>query len=359
VSFANVKQGIWDMRISRRSLIATAAAGAALPRFAIAQSMPELTTIRSTAKSWIWMAEAYAIEGGFFAKAGVKVSANASSRGTNMTALVGPSVDVEWGDPGEAMNAKKENLKFRTIGQTVGKFGSHVVVKKEILDKAGLTEASPVEKKIALLRGLRMGNTGPGGAPDNMLRWLAVKGGMDPNKDMRLVGIQGGGPGMIAGIEKGVIDGFCLSSPTADIAASKFGCAYLFQMVLNPPPEFTNYTYIICNTAEKTLHDKRDALVRYVAGLALSLRAIKAEPDKFKAFAIPYLELDASIAEAAYAGNATMYYGDPRLTEAQFATNKMFINIANKSSGQDPMPESLTFASMYEPSIAEEAMKRI
>jgi NitT/TauT family transport system substrate-binding protein len=347
------------MTISRRAVLAIGAAAATLPRFAIAQSMPEITTIRSTAKSWIWMAEDYAVHGGFFTQAGVKVLASASSRGTNITALVGPSVDVEWGDPGEAMNARKENLKFRTIGQTVGKFGSHVVVKKEILEKAGVTEASPLEKKLALLRGLRIGDTGPGGAPDNMLRWLSVRGGMDPNKDIRLVGIQGGGPGMIAALGKGVIDGFCLSSPTSDIAVGKFGCDYLFQMVLNPPPEFQNFTYIICNTAEKTLHERRDALVRYVAGLALSLRSIRTEPAKFKEFAIPFLELDPSIAENAFEGNAGMYYPDPRLTEAQFKSNLMFINTANKSAGLDPMPDSLTFASMYDPSIAEEAMKRI
>jgi NitT/TauT family transport system substrate-binding protein len=347
------------MKISRRSLVATAAAGVALPRFAIAESMPELTTIRSTSKSWLWLAEAYAIDGGYFTKAGVKVSANASNRGTNMTALVGAAVDVEWGDPGEAMNAKKENLKFRTIGQTVGKFGSHVVLRKEVLDKAGITEASPVDKKIALLRGLRLGTTGPGGAPDGLFRWLSVKGGMDPNKDIHLVPIQGGGAGMLAGIRQKVIDGFCLSSPTADLAVSKFGCGYLFQMVLNPPPEFARFTYIICSTAEKTLHERREALVRYVAGLALSMKAISSEPEKFKAFAIPYLQLDPSIAESAYAGNHSMYYADPLLTEADFAANIKFINIVNESAGLGPMPASLTFASMYDPSIAEEAMKRV
>ncbi len=347
------------MMMKRRTLMGTAAAAVALPRFAIGQAPLEITTIRSTAKSWIWMAEDYALNGGFFTQAGVKVSANASNRGTNMTALVGPSVDVEWGDPGEAMNAKKENLQFRTIGQTVGKFGSHVVVKKEVLDKLGITEASPWEQKIAALKGLRMGDTGPGGAPDNMLRWLAVKGGMDPNKDVRLVTIQGGGPGIIAALGQGVIDGFCLSSPTSDIAVGKFGCAYLFQMVTNPPPDFQNYTYIICNTAVKTLNERREALVRYVTGLALALRSIKNDPEKFKAFAIPFLELDPSIAELAFKGHASMYYGDPRLTEAQFKTNLSFINTANISNGLDPMPASLTFASMYEPAIAEEAMKRI
>lgn len=346
------------MNIQRRTLL-TAAATTALPRFAIAQALPEIQTIRSTAKSWIWMVEDYALASGFFTQTGVKVTANSSGRGTNMSALIGSSVDVEWGDPGEALNARKENLAFRTIGQTVGKFGSHVVVKKSVLAAKGLTEASPVADKIAALRGLRMGNTGPGGAPDNLLRWLAAHGGMNPDTDMRLVAIQGGGPAIVAALQQGVIDGFCLSSPTSDLAVGKFECGYLFNMVTNPPPELRDYTYIICNTSEKTLRERRDPLVRYVTGLALSMRAIQADPAKFKAFAIPFLELDPSIAETAFAGNATMYYRDPLLTEAQFTGNLDFINVANKTAGLDPMPATLTFASMYDPSIAQEAMKRL
>jgi ABC-type nitrate/sulfonate/bicarbonate transport system substrate-binding protein len=346
------------MSLARRTLL-SASATALLPRFAIAQAMPEIQTIRSTSKSWIWMAEDYAIGRGFFTQAGVKVTANASGRGTNMTALVGSSVDIEWGDPGEALNARKENLAFRTIGQTVGKFGSHVVVKKSVLDGLGVSEQSPTDKKYAALKGLRMGDTGPGGAPDNLLRWLAVKGGLNPNRDLRLVPIQGGGPAIIAAMQQGVIDGFCLSSPTSDLAVAKADCAYLFNMVTNPPPELTDFTYIICNTSEKTLHERRDALVRYVTGLALSLKSIHADPDQFKAFALPFLELDPAIAQSAFAGNGGMYYENPLLTEKQFRSNIDFINVANASAGLDAMPASLTFGSMYDPSIAEEAMKRV
>jgi NitT/TauT family transport system substrate-binding protein len=345
--------------ITRRTALAAAGTALALPRVAAGQGKPTLQTLRSTAKSWIWMVEDYALGAGFFDKAGVGVVANSSGRGTNINALIGSSVDVEWGDPGEALNARKENLPFRTIGQTVGKFGSHVVVKSDILAKLGVTEQSPLEAKLAALKGLRMGSTGPGGAPDNLLRWLAVRGGMNPQTDMRLVPIQGGGPAIVAALQQGVIDGFCLSSPTSDLAVTRFGCGYLFNMVTNPPPEFRSYTYIICNTSERTLRDKRDALVRYVAGLAMAMRSMAADPEAFKAFAVPFLELDPSIAAPAYANNASMYYREPVLTEAQFATNVAFISTANKSAGMDPIPPTLTYASMYEPSVALEAMTRI
>ncbi|MEJ0017271.1 MAG: ABC transporter substrate-binding protein [Acetobacteraceae bacterium] len=343
------------MPIRRRTLLA--AAGAALPRFAIAQSVPELQTLRSTTRSWLWLAEDYGRAGGFFDKAGVKVVSNASNRGTNIAALAGSGPDIVLGDPGEAFNARAQNLAIRSFVQTVGKFSSHVVFKQDVMAKANITETSPVADKIAMLRGLRCGTTGPGGAPDALFRWLALQGGMDPNKDLRLVPIQGGGPGMIAGLQQNVIDGFCLSSPNADLAVSKAGCAFLFDMAANPPPQLARFCYIIASASERTIATKRDALVRYAAGIALALRAIKADPDKFKAFAIPFLELDPAIAERAYASNSKIYFEQPVPDESLFKINLDFLDVTNATQGVDKLPASLTFASVYDTSIAKEAMQ--
>ncbi len=344
--------------LTRRTTI-LAAAGAALPRFAIAQETPELQTMRSTSKSWLWLAEDYARAGGFFDKVGVKVVSNASNRGTNIAALAGSGVDLVLGDPGEAFNARSQNLAIRSIVQTVGKYASHVVLKQDLMARANVTEASPVAQKIAVLRGLRLGTTGPGAAPDGLFRWLALQGGMDPNKDMRLVPIQGGGPGMVAGLQQNVIDGFCLPSPSADIAVSKAGCAYLFDNAVNPPPQLNHYCYIIASASERTIATKRDALVRYATGIALALRSVKQEPDKFKAFAIPFLELDPAIAERAYASNSRIYFEQPVPDAALFQLNVDFLNATNATQGVDKLPSSLTFASIYDTSIAQEAMRRL
>lgn len=299
------------------------------------------------------------MHGGFFAQAGVKVTSIASNRGSNLAALQSASVDIELGDPAEAINARTQGLKIRTIGQTVSRFASHVVVRSDLMAKAGITEATPVAQKIAVLRGLSLGNTGPGGSTDNMLRWMAVKGGMDPNRDMRLVSIQGGGPGMIAALTRGVIDGFCLSSPTSDIAVSTFGCSYFFQMVLNPPAEFARYTSIVCSAAEKALVERREPLVRYVMGIALALQSIQHDQPAFKAFVVPFLELDIGFADQAFDGHARMYYPDPRPTEPQFATSRMFVNTINANSGLDPVPDRITFASVFDTTVAAAAMARI
>ncbi len=346
------------MLLGRRGFVA-ATATIALPRFAIAQGTPELQTMRSTSKSWLWLAEDYGRAGGFFEQAGVKVVSNASNRGVNITALAGSGIDIVLGDPGEVFNARRENLPVRIFVQTVGKYASHVVIKQDLLQRTGVTEASPLEQKIAVLKGLRLGTTGPGAAPDNLFRWLALQGGMDPNKDMRLVTIQGGGPGMIAGLQQNVIDGFCLSSPSSDLAVAKAGCAYLFDMATNPPPYLSSFCYITASTHERSLANKRDVLVRYATGIALALRSIRQEPDKFKSFALSFLELDPAIADRAYASNSKIYFEQPVPNETLFQKNFGYLNAVNKTEGVDPLPSSLTFATVYDTTIATEAMKHI
>lgn len=344
--------------LGRRRVIGTAAA-MGLARPAMAQAVPELQTMRSTAKSWIWLAEDYANAAGHFAQAGVKVTSNASSRGTNVPSLAGGGVDVLLGDPGEAMNALGQGFPVRSFVQTVARYASHVVVRKEVLDAAGVTEESPVAAKVAVLKGLRMGTTGPGAAPDNLLRWLSVQGGMDPNRDVRLVPIQGGGPGMVAGLQQKVIDGFCLSSPTADLAVARAGCAYLFDMAANPPPQFAPYCYIIASCAERTLREKREALVRYAMGIALALRSIQRDPAVFKGFAVPFLELDPAIADRAFASNGRIYFADPTPTAELFQKNVDFLDLVHRTQNEPPLPASLRFEAMFDAGVAAEAVKRL
>lgn len=346
-------------RISRRFFMAAAgtlATSAIVPR-SVAQSMPRLTTLRSTSKSWIWAAEDYATALGLFAQAGVTVESSASNRGTNIAALQGGDVDIVLGDPGEATRARARNLPVKLFISTVNRYASHIVVKKEILAKLGIDETSAVDKKTAALRGLKMGTTGPGAAPDALLRYMASLGKIDPERDMQLVSIQGGGPGMIAALQQGAIDGFCLSSPTADLGIQRGGCSYLFQMALNPPSSLREYQYIVASTSEQTIKTKRDALVRYARGIALALRAIDTDQAKFKVWAKAWFEgLEPEIFESAFANNGRIYFKDPTPQKDLYEVNLDFISTVNKSMGAEALPASLNFESICDLTIAQDAM---
>ena len=351
--------------LSRRNLVAASGAALLVPAFShrvFAQTaIPELQTMRSTAKSWLWAAEDYASSAGFFEKARVKVVSNASNRGTNIAALAGSGVDIVLGDPGEAMRGKGSGMAIKTFVQTVNKYASNVVIKKSVLERLGVNEASPVERKIAALKGLRLGTTGPGAAPDALFRWLAVSGSMNPNSDMRLVTIQGGGPGMLAGLQQDVIDGFCLSSPTSDLAVQTRDCAYLFNMALNPPPYFQNYLYICASTSEATLRnaDKREALVRYCHGISMALKSINSERAKLKEWADKWFEgLPPEIAQVSFDINSKIFFNDPTPQPTLFANNVDFINTVNKTMNADLIPASLTFEAQFDTAVAREGVAR-
>lgn len=353
------------MMLTRRSLIAstgTALAVSAMPNRVFGQAaIPELQTMRSTAKSWLWAAEDYANSGGFFEKAKVKVVSNASNRGTNIAALAGSGVDVVLGDPGEAMRGKGSGMAIKTFVQTVNKYASNVVISKATLDRLGVSESSPVDKKIAALKGLRLGTTGPGAAPDALFRWLAVNGKMDPNTDIRIVTIQGGGPGMLAGLQQDVIDGFCLSSPTSDLAVQTRGCAYLFNMATNPPPFFQDYLYICASTSEATLRnaDKREALVRYCHGLSLAMKSIETEKAKLKEWADKWFEgLPPEIAQVSFDTNSKIFFNSPVPKSELFAKNVDFLNTVNRTMNADLIPASLTFESQFDTAVATEGVAR-
>jgi NitT/TauT family transport system substrate-binding protein len=349
------------MAPTRRLVVGSALAAGVLPRFAIAQAIPELQTMRSTAKSWLWAAEDYANSGGFFERARVKVVSNASNRGTNIAALGGSGVDIVLGDPGEAMRARSQGFPVKSFIGSVNKYASNVVIRKPVLARLGVSEASPVAQKIAALKGLRLGTTGPGAAPDALFRWLALQGGMDPNSDIRLVPITGGGPGMLAGLQQNVIDGFCLSSPTSDLAVQDRDCGYLFNMALNPPPQLAQYLYIIASTNEATLRQpaKREALVRYAHGVAMALKSINSDRAALKAWADTWFEgLPPQIAEVSFEINSKIFFADPVPKPALFQANLDFINAVQRTMGAELLPASLTFDAQYDPSIAAEGLAR-
>lgn len=346
--------------MTRRAALTTGTGALLAGKTVRAQSaLPEVNTIRSTARSWLWLAEDWGNEGGFFREANVRVVSNASGRGTNAAALAGSGTDILLGDPGEALRARGQGLPIKLFVATVNRYASHVVVRADILQRLNVTMDSPTPQRIAALRGLRLGTTGAGAAPDSLFRWLAARGGMDAGRDMRLVPVQGGGPALLAALGQNVIDGFCLSSPTADLAVRRFGCAYLFDMSLNPPDGMREHQYITATAHERTIAARRDALVRYAHGIGLALRAMEREPQRFREFALRWLELDPEIADRAFQSNGRIYFPDPRVRENLFGENVEFINFVNRAQNESPLPAAITFANAVEAGIAEEAMRRL
>lgn len=357
-----------SLRASRREIVkATAALGgmAALQGFgsvvglgiapAMAATM-STTTLRSTSKSWLWAVEDFGIGGKHFETAGLKVSMAATERGVNHDALLGGAADILLGAPQQNMRVQILGKPVVVMAGMVNKFASNIVVKKTIADKAGVTEASPVEQKAAVLKGLRMGTTGPGAGPDQLLRHFLRLAGFDPNRDAQLVPIRGGSA-MIAAMEKDQIDGFCLSSPTSDLAVKRAGATYLFNMANNPPPDLSDFLYIAASITRETAEKKPDELTAYCKGLALALKAIDQDPATFKAWARGWFSaMDDELFETSYRNNVNIYMKTPVPTQRQFDVNVQFLQASLQEAGQNPVPADYTFDKAFDLTFVKRAM---
>lgn len=360
-----------DVRASRRSILrATAALGgmAALQGFGtVVQSTANsafaadlsINTLRSTSRSWLWATEDFGIGGKYFDMAGLNVSMAATERGTNHDALLTGAADILLGAPQQNMRVQILGKPVFVFAGFVNKYASNVVIRKEIADKLGVTEASPVEEKAAALKGLKLGTTGPGGGPDQLLRYFIRLGGANPNTDAELVPVRGGSA-MVAAMQQEQIDGFCLSSPTSDIAVEKAGATYLFNMANNPPPELDDYLYIGASAKRETAEKKPDALVAYCEGLALALKTIKEDPATFKAWARGWFEsMDDELFETSYKNNINIYMPTPVPTEKQFEIVAKFLNQSLEDLGRPTLPADYGFKDAFDLTYVDAAMKRI
>lgn len=343
-------------RLSRRSVLS--GAGALFAPAAQAQALPELRSVRSTAKSWLWLAEDFAQSAGHFERAGVKVTSIASGRGVNVDALLSNAAEIVIGAPTQTMRVQIQGRPLKLIAGTVNKYASHVIVKKAALDRLGVAENAPVARKVQALKGLRLGTTGPGAAPDSLLRNLLARERINPDTELQLVTIQGGGPAILAAFERGAVDGFCLSSPTSDLAVQRFGGAYLFHMTRNPPPDLMDYLYIAVSVNERSVTEKTGPLLAYVRGITAALRAMREQPAAFKTWAQTFFsDMDAELFERSHDTDGGIYMTDPRISENHFRLNVAFLNAELQALGQGGVPASFSYAQAVDTRFVDQALR--
>ncbi|MBL8700306.1 MAG: ABC transporter substrate-binding protein [Alphaproteobacteria bacterium] len=347
-----------DRRDALKAGLLFGSAGALVPLLARGQAPAELKSLRSTAKSWLWAAEDFAMGNGDYERNGLKIAATATGRGVNTDGLLSGATDVLLGAATQTMRVQILGRPVKMIAGMVNKYASHVVVKKALMDKAGVTEGSPVAQKVAVLKGLKLGTTGPGAAPDSLFRYLLGLGGLDPNRDCELVSIQGGGPAMLAGFERGVIDGFTLSSPTSDLAVQRFAGAYLFDMTRNPPAQLADYLYIAVSVTDRMMAEKTAQLQAYVKALGAALKVINDNPEAFKTWAKAFFsDMDAELFERSFASERSIYSKSPVVSEAQFRLNVEFLDRELKLLGQSGVPATFKYADAYDMRFAEAAAR--
>ncbi len=231
---------------------------------------------------------------GYFQKLGVELEyVELQSGATAQQAIIGGSVDMTDSASTEIAAAVAKGVPLIAIQNTVMQT-LELCVRKDWVDKAGVTPSSSLQDRIKSLKGATLAITGPGSVSDRALRWLLQKyGGLDPNNDTTITQVGGAGA-MPGALQQGRIQGFLLSPPN---------CAQGQGVVLVKPsdvPEFKNYVHEVLYTSKDWAAKNKDAATRTATALSMGNNYLLQHPDE----AIALLKKDFSAVDPAVVEDA-------------------------------------------------------
>lgn len=164
----------------------------------------------STAQMFLWVADA----AGLFEEEGLDVElTNLDSGSVTLTALLGGDVDVAAVATPSVYNAAAEGQAVRIFAGLMYGQCCELTLRTEVADSLDVTADDPLEDRIAALEGLNLGSSSPGGGSDTAIRYLLDQGGLDPEQDVTITYLGGGGEIMVGAMAADRVDATMNNQP--------------------------------------------------------------------------------------------------------------------------------------------------
>jgi NitT/TauT family transport system substrate-binding protein len=143
--------------------------------------------------------------------------------GTSSTIIVDAvlSGQSEFGSPGtaDALQAIRQGANLRIIAAVVNNL-QVMVIRHDVLQKLGVAPTATIGERVRALKGLTIGTGAVGSTHYQILRGYLKQYGVDPDKDVRLVGM-GETSALISGIEQKRYDAIAYASPIVEQAVAR------------------------------------------------------------------------------------------------------------------------------------------
>jgi NitT/TauT family transport system substrate-binding protein len=143
--------------------------------------------------------------------------------GTSSTIIVDAVLagQVEFGSPGtaDALQAIRQGAKLKIIAAIVNNL-QVMVMRDDVVQKLGVSPTAPIADRVRALKGLIIGTGAVGSTHYQILRAYLKQYGLDPDKDVRLIGMADTSA-LIGGIEQKRYDAIAYASPIVEQAIAK------------------------------------------------------------------------------------------------------------------------------------------
>jgi ABC-type nitrate/sulfonate/bicarbonate transport system substrate-binding protein len=228
-------------------------------------SADDEVTVAIPALSLSFSANYVAQDMGYWSKSGLAVKfVDIPGIGATNAVLAG-SVDFANASGPTAIRAPARGQKLLSIATTANRMLIEVVLSKAAADAAHLTAETDVAKKIQAMRGKKMAVETVNSVVHGFLRYVARKGGVDPEKDITVTTLQP--PAMLAALKSGAIDGFAMSMPWPLIPVREGAAIRVASGPRGDLPEIEPFAYNVIVTRPEVCDKRPTVCERLVSGL--------------------------------------------------------------------------------------------
>jgi NitT/TauT family transport system substrate-binding protein len=225
-----------------------------------------------------------------------------------------------------AINAAVKGSDVTLIGTVIGQYASNVVIRDDVAQRLGITSATPVAQRLAALKGLKIGATGVGSGTDFLIRYLAKKANLSPERDFTVLFLGSAGA-VLSAFSQRRIDGFVFSSPTSDIGLLRYKGVLLLDMSRGEFEDLRGYPSMALSARKSWLNANRDVSLRFVRAMAKANRMIHDQPAKARQILRQrFASLPTDVYEAAWNANIAAYPATPLVEEANVQRALVFLS---------------------------------
>lgn len=272
------------------------------------------------------------------------------SGATAMAAMIGGDAHIYVGSTASAFGARNQGVDVMIVGAMVDQFSSSIVVSKEWADMHNVTADSSIEDKLEALRGIRIGVTGVGSGSEQIVRYLASEAGLDPEREMTIVGMGSQGATLIAALSQDRVDAFSISPPSTHVAVDELDAVILFNTSIGEVESLDGYFYIGAMAQSDWLQEHPDTAVKFLRGLQLALDAFRDPEVTLQArdavHEMYYSGIDKHVFDAVWVDAARSSPESVEMTREMLAGVVDFANTFT-SEQIDPMLVDETFTNEY------------
>lgn len=177
---------------------------------------------------------------GYFEAEGLDVEIVTVAGGGSLQALIAKDAQVCVTPGTYQMQAFEKGQPLLATATILTRNAINLVMHKDVAKEKGITEKTPLAEKIKALKGLKLSGTAVGSFSYQVMLYYLLKAGIDPQKDVSLIGI-GAGPPMVLALEQRKIDGFSTGTPIPDAAVARGFGLMIVDNAAGEDPDFSEF----------------------------------------------------------------------------------------------------------------------